>query len=71
LFSNNVNHSKFVANHPGMQEGKTECLALGRNPGRGAIHFDNFFNGVITIFQIITLEGWADLCYQLQDSTGI
>ena len=52
------------------QDGKSECLRLGENPGRGAIHFDNIFNGVVTIFQIMTLEGWADLCYQLQDSTG-
>ena len=48
--------------------GTSECLPQGENPGRGAIHFDNIFNGVVTIFQIMTLEGWADLCYQLQDS---
>lgn len=50
--------------------GKSECLPQGDNPGRGAIHFDNIFNGIVTIFQIMTLEGWADLCYQLQDSNS-
>ena len=52
------------------QKGKSACLRLGENPGRGAIHFDNILNGIVTIFQIMTLEGWADLCYQLQDSNS-
>jgi len=51
-------------------QGTSACLPQGENPGRGAIHFDNIFNGVVTIFQIMTLEGWADLCYQLQDSNS-
>jgi hypothetical protein len=56
---------------PTLQWGKSVCLALGENPGRGAIHFDNILNGVITIFQIMTLEGWADLCYQVRFGKSI
>jgi hypothetical protein len=52
------------------QRSKTDCLPLGDNPGRGAVHFDNIMNGILTIFQIMTLEGWADLSYQLQDALG-
>jgi len=27
----------------------------------GLTNFDNFFNAVVTIFQIITLEGWTSI----------
>eukprot|EP00960_Hanusia_phi_P014603 431203-Hanusia_phi.AAC.4 len=47
-----------------------ECLLLGQNLGRGLIHFDDIGHSLLAIFQIITLEGWADICYALQDAVG-
>jgi voltage-dependent calcium channel L type alpha-1D len=39
--------------------------------GLGSINFDNIINAVLAIFQMMTLEGWADLCYSIQDSVGM
>ena len=50
---------------------RSQCLLLGTNPGRGSIHFDNIINAILAIFQVMTLEGWADLCYEVQDSVGL
>eukprot|EP00960_Hanusia_phi_P032705 750013-Hanusia_phi.AAC.1 len=47
-----------------------ECLLLGQNPGRGAINFDSIGGAITTIFQVMTLEGWTDICYQIQDTVG-
>ncbi|EKX47601.1 hypothetical protein GUITHDRAFT_86293, partial [Guillardia theta CCMP2712] len=47
-----------------------ECLLLGENPGRGAINFDSIGGAITTIFQVMTLEGWTDICYQIQDTVG-
>ena len=46
------------------------CMQLGENPGRHTVSFDDIGVAMMTIFQIQTLEGWADLCYSLQDSVG-
>jgi len=40
------------------------------NPFYGVNSFDNVFWAFITIFQSITLEGWVDVMYTLQDGTG-
>ena len=34
----------------------------------GFLNFDNMASGFLTIFQCITMEGWTDIMYQLQDS---
>ena len=34
----------------------------------GVINFDNCFYGLLSIFQCITLEGWAHVMYMMQDS---
>lgn len=31
------------------------------------MHFDNIIVAIVTIFQMITLEGWTGLMYDLQD----
>jgi voltage-dependent calcium channel L type alpha-1D len=33
----------------------------------GYIDFDHLGRGIVTIFQVITLEGWTDVMYMLQD----
>ncbi|PCI31094.1 hypothetical protein COB52_00360 [Candidatus Kaiserbacteria bacterium] len=35
----------------------------------GIVTFDNIGIGMITIFQIITLEGWVDMMYDLMDNS--
>lgn len=32
--------------------------------------FDDFGSAMLTIFQMITLEGWSDLMYNLSDATN-
>jgi hypothetical protein len=34
----------------------------------GIVTFDNLLTAMITIFQVITLENWVDLMYNLMDS---
>jgi hypothetical protein len=34
----------------------------------GIVHFDNIAAAIVTIFQMITLEGWTGLMYDLQDA---
>ena len=34
----------------------------------GLTNFDNIFNAFLTIFQCITLEGWTDIMYMMQDA---
>ena len=34
----------------------------------GIIQFDNIGSGILTVFQVITLEGWTKLMYNLMDS---
>lgn len=34
----------------------------------GITNFDNLASGILTIFQMITLEGWTDIMYNLMDS---
>jgi len=36
---------------------------------QGAIRFDNFFYSVVAVFQVITLEGWTDIMYTVDDAT--
>ena len=36
----------------------------------GIIHFDNIGNAMLSIFQVITLEGWTKLMYNLMDSSS-
>jgi len=33
----------------------------------GMVTFDNIFIGFITIFQMVTLEGWSNIMYDLMD----
>ena len=36
----------------------------------GIINYDNIIAGMVTIFQVITLEGWSTLMYNLSDSNN-
>ena len=47
-----------------------DCLLLGENDARDTVNFDHIGVAIMSIFQIMTLEGWADLCYKIQDAVG-
>ncbi|CAH1153243.1 unnamed protein product [Phaedon cochleariae] len=39
-------------------------------PNSGITNFDNFGLSMLTVFQCITLEGWTDVLYNIQDALG-
>ena len=47
----------------------TSCVSVG-NPERGLNHFDNIVTSIITAFEMITLEGWSGVMYQIRMSRG-
>ncbi|XP_039472111.1 voltage-dependent T-type calcium channel subunit alpha-1H-like isoform X1 [Oreochromis aureus] len=44
------------------------CRAGDHNPDLGAVNFDNIVYAWITIFQVVTLEGWTNIMYYVMDS---
>ncbi|XP_063708918.1 voltage-dependent T-type calcium channel subunit alpha-1G [Culicoides brevitarsis] len=46
----------------------TNCTQLGGNPFRGTISFDNIGLAWVAIFLVISLEGWTDIMYYVQDA---
>ena len=45
------------------------CIQKG-NPQNGKISFDNIVAALLTIFTIVTLEGWAEVMYNVFDATS-
>uniref|UniRef100_A0A3P8S0Q7 Ion transport domain-containing protein n=1 Tax=Amphiprion percula TaxID=161767 RepID=A0A3P8S0Q7_AMPPE len=43
------------------------CLPDGPNPNKGALNFDNVGYAWITMFQVVTLEGWTTVMYYIMD----
>ncbi|XP_064371235.1 voltage-dependent L-type calcium channel subunit alpha-1C isoform X8 [Dromaius novaehollandiae] len=48
----------------------TECKAGWEGPKHGITNFDNFAFAMLTVFQCITMEGWTDVLYWMQDAMG-
>ncbi|XP_049799603.1 voltage-dependent T-type calcium channel subunit alpha-1G [Schistocerca nitens] len=46
----------------------TECLPSPYNPFQGTISFDNIGLAWVAIFLVISLEGWTDIMYYVQDA---
>ncbi|XP_033214107.1 voltage-dependent T-type calcium channel subunit alpha-1H-like [Belonocnema kinseyi] len=46
----------------------TECKGQGNNPFQGTISFDNIGLAWVAIFLVISLEGWTDIMYYVQDA---
>ncbi|CAH1103425.1 unnamed protein product [Psylliodes chrysocephalus] len=46
------------------------CKEGWTGPNDGITNFDNFGLSMLTVFQCITLEGWTDVLYNIQDSLG-
>lgn len=36
----------------------------------GITSFDNLFDAMVTIFQVLTKEGWSEIMYMLDDTSG-
>jgi len=45
-----------------------ECLPLADNPNFGVTHFDNIMGAILTIFQVMTYEGWTVNMYLVEDA---
>ena len=43
------------------------CVSVG-NPEERLNHFDDIFTAMITSFEMITLEGWSGVMYQIRMS---
>ncbi|XP_053776844.1 voltage-dependent L-type calcium channel subunit alpha-1C isoform X9 [Desmodus rotundus] len=48
----------------------TVCKPGWDGPRHGITNFDNFAFAMLTVFQCITMEGWTDVLYWMQDAMG-
>ncbi|XP_055510708.1 voltage-dependent L-type calcium channel subunit alpha-1S-like isoform X2 [Leucoraja erinacea] len=48
----------------------TECRSGWPGPNNGITHFDNFGFAMLTVYQCITMEGWTDVLYWVNDAIG-
>ncbi|KAJ8386896.1 hypothetical protein AAFF_G00164930 [Aldrovandia affinis] len=51
-------------------ENSTKCESGWVGPNDGITNFDNFAFAMLTVFQCITMEGWTDVLYWMQDAMG-
>ncbi|XP_033482971.1 calcium channel, voltage-dependent, L type, alpha 1D subunit, a isoform X5 [Epinephelus fuscoguttatus] len=48
----------------------SECREGWQGPNGGITNFDNFLFAMLTVFQCITMEGWTDVLYWMNDAMG-
>ncbi|XP_069731821.1 voltage-dependent L-type calcium channel subunit alpha-1S [Phaenicophaeus curvirostris] len=48
----------------------TECRSGWLGPNNGITHFDNFGFAMLTVYQCITMEGWTEVLYWVNDAIG-
>uniref|UniRef100_A0A8C9WJV6 Voltage-dependent L-type calcium channel subunit alpha n=1 Tax=Scleropages formosus TaxID=113540 RepID=A0A8C9WJV6_SCLFO len=48
----------------------TKCEMGWAGPNDGITNFDNFAFAMLTVFQCITMEGWTDVLYWVNDAVG-
>ncbi|XP_041446906.1 voltage-dependent L-type calcium channel subunit alpha-1D isoform X3 [Xenopus laevis] len=48
----------------------SECRTGWAGPNGGITNFDNFAFAMLTVFQCITMEGWTDVLYWVNDAIG-
>uniref|UniRef100_A0A8D3AS12 Voltage-dependent L-type calcium channel subunit alpha n=1 Tax=Scophthalmus maximus TaxID=52904 RepID=A0A8D3AS12_SCOMX len=46
------------------------CREGWQGPNNGITNFDNFLFAMLTVFQCITMEGWTDVLYWMNDAMG-
>ncbi|KAL2090513.1 hypothetical protein ACEWY4_012776 [Coilia grayii] len=49
----------------------TECKAGWPGPNNGITHFDNLGFSMLTVYQCITMQGWTDVLYWVNDAIGV
>ncbi|XP_057218820.1 calcium channel, voltage-dependent, L type, alpha 1D subunit, a isoform X9 [Triplophysa rosa] len=49
----------------------TVCKEGWNGPNGGITNFDNFMFAMLTVFQCITMEGWTDVLYWMNDAMGL
>ncbi|CAL8381792.1 unnamed protein product, partial [Boreogadus saida] len=49
----------------------TVCREGWHGPNDGITNFDNFMFAMLTVFQCITMEGWTDVLYWMNDAMGL
>ncbi|KAK3536780.1 hypothetical protein QTP86_025090, partial [Hemibagrus guttatus] len=49
----------------------TLCREGWHGPNGGITNFDNFLFAMLTVFQCITMEGWTDVLYWMNDAMGM
>merc|ERR1719397_2155887 len=53
-----------------MCDNGTYCSDGWEGPNYGITNFDNFLHSMLTVFQCVTLEGWTEILYWVQDTSG-
>ncbi|XP_024605424.1 voltage-dependent L-type calcium channel subunit alpha-1S [Neophocaena asiaeorientalis asiaeorientalis] len=48
----------------------SECRGGWPGPNHGITHFDSFGFSMLTVYQCITMEGWTDVLYWVNDAIG-
>ncbi|XP_062855271.1 voltage-dependent L-type calcium channel subunit alpha-1D [Trichomycterus rosablanca] len=48
----------------------SSCRDGWHGPNNGITNFDNFMFAMLTVFQCITMEGWTDVLYWMNDAMG-
>ncbi|XP_066456419.1 voltage-dependent L-type calcium channel subunit alpha-1S [Eleutherodactylus coqui] len=48
----------------------TECRGWWPGPNNGITHFDNFGFAMLTVYQCVTMEGWTEVLYWVNDAIG-
>ncbi|XP_039626437.1 voltage-dependent L-type calcium channel subunit alpha-1C-like isoform X4 [Polypterus senegalus] len=59
----NTSHGRHCKNN-------ATCELGWEGPNNGITNFDNFAFAMLTVFQCITMEGWTDVLYWMQDAMG-
>ncbi|KAH0506829.1 Voltage-dependent L-type calcium channel subunit alpha-1C, partial [Microtus ochrogaster] len=59
-----------ITGHGRQCQNGTVCRPGWDGPKHGITNFDNFAFAMLTVFQCITMEGWTDVLYWMQDAMG-
>ncbi|XP_028849532.1 voltage-dependent L-type calcium channel subunit alpha-1D [Denticeps clupeoides] len=60
----------FAGNGRFCEANNTVCRSGWEGPNGGITNFDNIFFAMLTVFQCITMEGWTDVLYWMNDAIG-
>ncbi|KAJ8016796.1 hypothetical protein DPEC_G00011080 [Dallia pectoralis] len=60
----------FAGNGRECEGNGTQCRGPWEGPNGGITNFDNIFFAMLTVFQCITMEGWTDVLYWMNDAIG-